>query len=66
MQWIQFLYWLPPLSFPGGAPNVASFTGFRYTDNFNGCIVVVEGETVGQINLSSAAINGVNANVCPA
>nr|XP_036676267.1 basement membrane-specific heparan sulfate proteoglycan core protein isoform X28 [Drosophila suzukii] len=57
---------LPGNVFVGGAPNVASFTGFRYTDNFNGCIVVVEGETVGQINLSSAAINGVNANVCPA
>ncbi|XP_050742444.1 basement membrane-specific heparan sulfate proteoglycan core protein isoform X17 [Drosophila biarmipes] len=57
---------LPGNVFVGGAPDVAGFTGFRYKDNFNGCIVVVEGETVGQINLSSAAINGVNANVCPA
>ncbi|XP_070074540.1 basement membrane-specific heparan sulfate proteoglycan core protein isoform X24 [Drosophila takahashii] len=57
---------LPGNVFVGGAPDVAAFTGFRYKDNFNGCIVVVEGETVGQINLSSAAINGVNANVCPA
>lgn len=55
-----------PESLPGGIPDIAQFTGNRYTHNFHGCIVVVEGETVGQINLSPAAINGVNVNVCPA
>ncbi|XP_041563042.1 basement membrane-specific heparan sulfate proteoglycan core protein isoform X19 [Drosophila elegans] len=57
---------LPGNVFVGGAPDIAQFTGNRYKHSFNGCIVVVEGETVGQINLSSAAINGVNVNVCPA
>ncbi|XP_033169646.1 basement membrane-specific heparan sulfate proteoglycan core protein isoform X23 [Drosophila mauritiana] len=57
---------LPGNVFVGGAPDLEVFTGFRYKHNLNGCIVVVEGETVGQINLSSAAVNGVNANVCPA
>ncbi|XP_017067471.1 basement membrane-specific heparan sulfate proteoglycan core protein isoform X11 [Drosophila eugracilis] len=57
---------LPGNVFVGGVPDIAAFTGARYKYNLNGCIVVVEGETVGQINLSSAAVNGVNANVCPA
>ncbi|XP_039152495.1 basement membrane-specific heparan sulfate proteoglycan core protein isoform X13 [Drosophila simulans] len=57
---------LPGNVFVGGAPDLEVFTGSRYKHNLNGCIVVVEGETVGQINLSSAAVNGVNANVCPA
>ncbi|XP_039497795.1 basement membrane-specific heparan sulfate proteoglycan core protein isoform X32 [Drosophila santomea] len=57
---------LPGNVFVGGAPDIEVFTGSRYKHNLNGCIVVVEGETVGQINLSSAAVNGVNANVCPA
>ncbi|KAH8235981.1 hypothetical protein KR032_011790, partial [Drosophila birchii] len=57
---------LPGNVFIGGIPDIARFTGNRYTHNFNGCIVVVEGETVGQINLSPAAVNGVNVNVCPA
>ncbi|XP_020802669.1 basement membrane-specific heparan sulfate proteoglycan core protein isoform X5 [Drosophila serrata] len=57
---------LPGNVFIGGIPDIARFTGNRYTQNFNGCIVVVEGETVGQINLSPAAVNGANVNVCPA
>ncbi|XP_070144253.1 basement membrane-specific heparan sulfate proteoglycan core protein isoform X4 [Drosophila kikkawai] len=57
---------LPGNVFIGGIPDIARFTGNRYTQNFTGCIVVVEGETVGQINLSPAAVNGANVNVCPA
>ncbi|XP_016982302.1 basement membrane-specific heparan sulfate proteoglycan core protein isoform X20 [Drosophila rhopaloa] len=57
---------LPGNVFVGGAPDIAQFTGNRYKHNFNGCIVVIEGEKVGQINLSSVAVNGVNVNVCPA
>lgn len=53
------------VAFVGGSPDIAKFTGNRYTHNFNGCIVVVEGDAAGQINLGPAAINGVNVNTCP-
>ncbi|KAH8329979.1 hypothetical protein KR067_012076, partial [Drosophila pandora] len=56
---------LPGHVFIGGIPDIAQFTGNRYTHNFNGCIVVVEGDAAGQINLGPAAINGVNVNTCP-
>ncbi|KAH8286775.1 hypothetical protein KR018_007424, partial [Drosophila ironensis] len=56
---------LPGHVFIGGIPDMAQFTGNRYKHNFNGCIVVVEGDAAGQINLGPAAINGVNVNTCP-
>ncbi|XP_070067065.1 basement membrane-specific heparan sulfate proteoglycan core protein isoform X29 [Drosophila virilis] len=56
---------LPGNVYIGGIPDISSFTGKRYTHNFNGCIVFVEGEAVGQINLGKAAVNGVNVDTCP-
>nr|XP_017095011.2 basement membrane-specific heparan sulfate proteoglycan core protein isoform X6 [Drosophila bipectinata] len=56
---------LPGHVFIGGIPNIAQFTGERFLHNFNGCIVVVEGDASGQINLGPSAISGVNVNTCP-
>lgn len=53
------------LSIAGGIPNISSFTGKRYTHNFNGCIVFVEGDAVGQVNLGKASVSGVNVDTCP-
>ncbi|XP_030244905.1 basement membrane-specific heparan sulfate proteoglycan core protein-like [Drosophila navojoa] len=56
---------LPGNVFIGGIPNISRFTGKRYTHNFNGCIVFVEGDAVGQINLGKASVSGVNVDTCP-
>ncbi|XP_068154728.1 basement membrane-specific heparan sulfate proteoglycan core protein [Drosophila tropicalis] len=56
---------LPGNVFIGGIPDIAQFTGKRYAHNFTGCIVVVEGDAVGQINLGPSAVNGVNVDTCP-
>lgn len=49
----------------GGIPDISKFTGARYSHNFNGCIVFVEGDASGQINLGKYATNGVNVGTCP-
>ncbi|XP_049312019.1 basement membrane-specific heparan sulfate proteoglycan core protein isoform X6 [Bactrocera dorsalis] len=56
---------LPGHVFIGGTPDVAKFTGGRYTKNFNGCVRVVEGEARGIIQLGTAAISGQNVDTCP-
>ncbi|XP_030079844.1 basement membrane-specific heparan sulfate proteoglycan core protein isoform X5 [Drosophila hydei] len=56
---------LPGNVFIGGIPNISNFTGKRYSHNFNGCIVFVEGDAVGQINLGKASVSGVNVDTCP-
>ncbi|KRF94154.1 uncharacterized protein Dmoj_GI15893, isoform G [Drosophila mojavensis] len=56
---------LPGNVFIGGIPNISRFTGKRYTHNFNGCIVFVEGDAVGQVNLGKASVSGVNVDTCP-
>ncbi|XP_050331107.1 basement membrane-specific heparan sulfate proteoglycan core protein isoform X14 [Bactrocera neohumeralis] len=55
---------LPGHVFIGGTPDVAKFTGGRYTKNFNGCVRVVEGEARGIIQLGTAAISGQNVDTC--
>ncbi|XP_015042334.2 basement membrane-specific heparan sulfate proteoglycan core protein isoform X26 [Drosophila pseudoobscura] len=56
---------LPGNVFIGGIPDISQFTGGRHTHNFVGCIVVVEGDAVGQINLGQAGVNAVNVDTCP-
>ncbi|XP_034139576.1 basement membrane-specific heparan sulfate proteoglycan core protein isoform X22 [Drosophila guanche] len=56
---------LPGNVFIGGIPDISQFTGGRQRHNFVGCIVVVEGDAVGQINLGQAAVNAVNVDTCP-
>ncbi|XP_017851571.1 basement membrane-specific heparan sulfate proteoglycan core protein isoform X12 [Drosophila busckii] len=56
---------LPGNVYIGGTPNIEAFTGKRYTQNFNGCIVFVEGDAAGQMNLGNAAVKGVNVDTCP-
>ncbi|KAI8120669.1 Basement membrane-specific heparan sulfate proteoglycan core protein [Lucilia cuprina] len=46
---------LPGHVFIGGAPDLVSFTGGRYTQYFNGCVRVVEGESSGIIDLGKVA-----------
>lgn len=59
------VYLLDLVHFAGGTPDVAKFTGGRYTKNFNGCVRVVEGEARGIIQLGTAAISGQNVDTCP-
>ncbi|XP_053952223.1 basement membrane-specific heparan sulfate proteoglycan core protein isoform X19 [Anastrepha ludens] len=56
---------LPGHVFIGGTPDVAKFTGGRYTKNFNGCVRVVEGDAHGLIQLGAVAISGENVDICP-
>ncbi|XP_062139244.1 basement membrane-specific heparan sulfate proteoglycan core protein isoform X23 [Drosophila sulfurigaster albostrigata] len=56
---------LPGNVFVGGIPDISQFTGNRYSRNFSGCIVFVEGDTAGQINLGKSSIRGINVDTCP-
>ncbi|XP_051863577.1 basement membrane-specific heparan sulfate proteoglycan core protein isoform X16 [Drosophila albomicans] len=56
---------LPGNVFVGGIPEISQFTGNRYSVNFSGCIVFVEGDTAGQINLGKSSIRGINVDTCP-
>ncbi|KAL7742847.1 hypothetical protein ACLKA6_012270 [Drosophila palustris] len=56
---------LPGNVFIGGIPDISQFTGKRYMHNFNGCIVFVEGDAAGQINLGKSSVSGVNVDTCP-
>ncbi|XP_037811627.1 basement membrane-specific heparan sulfate proteoglycan core protein-like isoform X4 [Lucilia sericata] len=56
---------LPGHVFIGGAPDLVSFTGGRYTQYFNGCVRVVEGESSGIIDLGKVAVSGINVDSCP-
>uniref|UniRef100_A0A336LPI6 CSON010513 protein n=1 Tax=Culicoides sonorensis TaxID=179676 RepID=A0A336LPI6_CULSO len=56
---------LPGNLFIGGAPDIISFTGNRFTQNFNGCIHMMETTEGTSINLTKAVITGVNVDSCP-
>lgn len=49
----------------GGAPDIAKFTGNRYTQGLNGCINIVEGTDTGAVNIRAKAISGYNVVPCP-
>lgn len=49
----------------GGAPDIATFTGNRYTQGFNGCIHIVEGTDTRAINIEAHAVGGYNVLSCP-
>jgi hypothetical protein len=52
--------------YQGGAPDLANFTGNRYTQGFYGCIHVLEPvDGRGQINLGSKTISALNVDTCP-
>ncbi|KAH8387838.1 hypothetical protein KR093_009841, partial [Drosophila rubida] len=51
--------------FAGGMPDMERFTGSRHSQQFSGCIVFVEGDTAGQINLGKSSVNGINVDTCP-
>lgn len=48
----------------GGAPDINTFTGSRYTSGFNGCINIIEGTDTRAINLRQNAISGYNVVPC--
>lgn len=55
---------LPGHVFLGGAPNLESFTGERYTQGFVGCIHIVEPLEGGPIRLGEKTISSLNVEQC--
>lgn len=55
---------IPGHVFIGGAPNIATFTGQRYSQGFHGCVHNVESLEGGGINLTYNAISGINVDKC--
>lgn len=51
--------------FVGGVPDIANFTGNRFTQGFQGCIHIVEGSDGHSINLQQNALSGQNVETCP-
>lgn len=56
---------IPGHLFIGGAPNIATFTGQRYTQGFHGCVHTVEPLEGGGINFTYNSISGINVDKCP-
>lgn len=57
--------YLPGHIFIGGAPDLLSFTGNRFTTGFYGCIESIEPIAGGTIHFSAVAISGMNVDECP-
>lgn len=55
---------LPGHIFIGGAPDLKSFTGERYTQGFVGCIHIVEPLEGGAIKLGERTISSLNLEQC--
>lgn len=55
---------LPGHVFLGGAPDLKSFTGDRYSQGFIGCIHIVEPLEGGAINLGARTISSLNIEQC--
>lgn len=48
----------------GGAPDIVKFTGNRFAQGFNGCIVTVEGLESGPVKVGGNAVSGYNVTPC--
>lgn len=63
VQHLQIIFRI--ISYIGGVPDIDAFTGGKFSQNFNGCIHMVEGSAGGIANIETAAVGGLNVKSCP-